>query len=85
MEKMSRNWEMDKQNMAQPFNTVLLLRNKMKWSTDTCHGVDEPQRMTMRSIYSRLVQHKRGLSSGASGKESAYNAWDVRDVSSASG
>lgn len=31
MERMSRNWEMDKQNMAQPFNTVLLLRNKMKW------------------------------------------------------
>lgn len=41
---MSRNWEMDKQNMAQPFNTVLLLRNKMKWSIDTCNGVDEPQR-----------------------------------------
>lgn len=38
-----RNWEMDKQNITQHFNTVLLLRNKMKWSIDTCNGVDEPQ------------------------------------------
>ena len=30
MEKMSRNWEMDNQNMAQAFKTVLLLRNTIK-------------------------------------------------------
>lgn len=39
--QMLKNWWVDKQNMVDPYNGVLLVHKK-EWSTDICYNMDEP-------------------------------------------
>lgn len=41
---MSINWQMDKANVVNSHNGLLLFSQKNEWSTDICHNMDEPQK-----------------------------------------
>ena len=66
-------------------STTLAEVDMPPWCGGTSENDHEAQLSQPWSTYSQLVQYMRGLLGSTSGKESACNARDVRDVSSVSG